>query len=396
MATVPRQDFTYVYTYEQLEPRAAPYRVRSAWSYQPILNKSGVKTPKAKWRPPTYYSVNGRTAKSQLTVNLLMERDFDSKTGAPSIRVTHFGAFPTSAPPTWFLAVDPSIREGLFNNCLEKMVDSKFNLLTSIVEFRKTAEHLANTASRITAAVRHVKRGRFRLAAAELAIVKPPGASRSKTWAENWLEYKYGWMPLILDAHGIALHLATMLDEESPILGTRSRFENVSSKSTGGTTDLNTFRCSWTARERLEVRYQATLYYRTEYLSLLNLQRLGLLDPGATAWEAVPFSFVADWFAPIGEWLSLMNAWQGLRFAGGCYTTTQKATVKTHLDGAISIINPVPAKFFAEQITPGLFESYSMLRLPLQDMPTYTLRVKSPVSLDHAITAVALLRTQFK
>jgi hypothetical protein len=41
---------------------------------------------------------------------------------------------------------------------------------------------------------------------------------------------------------------------------------------------------------------------------VLDTQRtLGLYDPAGLAWELLPFSFVADWFVPIGNYLENLN-----------------------------------------------------------------------------------------
>jgi hypothetical protein len=47
------------------------------------------------------------------------------------------------------------------------------------------------------------------------------------------------------------------------------------------------------------------------------------MDPELVAWELIPFSFVADWVAPLGDWMKARS------FAGrtvGLYVTTTKQT----------------------------------------------------------------------
>jgi hypothetical protein len=36
-------------------------------------------------------------------------------------------------------------------------------------------------------------------------------------------------------------------------------------------------------------------------------RQLGLLDPLSVVWENIPYSFVVDWFIPIGDYLSMLN-----------------------------------------------------------------------------------------
>jgi hypothetical protein len=45
--------------------------------------------------------------------------------------------------------------------------------------------------------------------------------------------------------------------------------------------------------------------------------RLGLLNPAEVIWELVPFSFVADWFLPIGDYLSALDAPMRFSHVGG-------------------------------------------------------------------------------
>lgn len=47
------------------------------------------------------------------------------------------------------------------------------------------------------------------------------------------------------------------------------------------------------------------------------LNQLGLANPLATAWELVSYSFVVDWFVPIGPVLNALSARAGLIFVDG-------------------------------------------------------------------------------
>jgi hypothetical protein len=51
-----------------------------------------------------------------------------------------------------------------------------------------------------------------------------------------------------------------------------------------------------------------------------DLERLGLVNPLAVAWELVPLSFVFDWFLPVGDMLSALTIGFGTTFKTG-YTT---------------------------------------------------------------------------
>lgn len=53
------------------------------------------------------------------------------------------------------------------------------------------------------------------------------------------------------------------------------------------------------------------------FKGLRTLNQLGLMNPLALAWELVTFSFVIDWFLPIGPVLNAMSAPTGLLFVDG-------------------------------------------------------------------------------
>jgi hypothetical protein len=49
-----------------------------------------------------------------------------------------------------------------------------------------------------------------------------------------------------------------------------------------------------------------------------TLQELGLLNPGNLAWNLLPYSFVADWFFGISDYLAGSTALQGMKNVRAC------------------------------------------------------------------------------
>jgi hypothetical protein len=54
--------------------------------------------------------------------------------------------------------------------------------------------------------------------------------------------------------------------------------------------------------------------------NLYLANKLGFVNPAVIAWELVPFSFVVDWFVPVGNFLSQWTDFVGLSLQNG-YTT---------------------------------------------------------------------------
>ncbi len=113
----------------------------------------------------------------------------------------------------------------------------------------------------------------------------------SKAAAANWLELQYAWLPLLNDIFSGAEQLAkTMYRPKS--FKTRSSYTQKysSTVSSGGMYQVY--------EGRVSVRYIAT---HTESGTFAEVS--GLVNPENLAWELLPWSFVVDWFIPVGNYL---------------------------------------------------------------------------------------------
>lgn len=128
------------------------------------------------------------------------------------------------------------------------------------------------------------------------------------------------------------------------------------------------------------------IYSEVRSSELHSLTQIGLTDPLQVAWALVPFSFVLDWFLPIGSVLEGLGATKGLDFVSGTATTAVKFR-----GTALTQLNPSSIK---NQI--GWFETdvaiEGMERKVLTSFPSPMLYYKSPFSTSHGLNALALFR----
>lgn len=131
--------------------------------------------------------------------------------------------------------------------------------------------------------------------------------------SRQWLELQYGWLPLLSDMKSGAEAL--------------SHYLNVS------------FSKRYVVRRNLKVAIDSTspfgaghdqtgrrlVAYISEPESLPVIS--GLLDPELVAWELTPFSFVADWVIPIGDYLDARAF--ASRLEGTFVTTDYRKTIRT-------------------------------------------------------------------
>lgn len=58
------------------------------------------------------------------------------------------------------------------------------------------------------------------------------------------------------------------------------------------------------------------------------MDQVGLINPLSVAWELVPFSFVVDWFLPIGTYISSLSDFAGVKFTQSYLTLMLNVHVK--------------------------------------------------------------------
>jgi hypothetical protein len=266
---------------------------------------------------------------------------------------------------------------------------SDFNAGVALGEGREALAMIANSAIRIRTALSMVRRLRFDLAAEALLTTPGPkygryhlnswgGKGSSKIMSAGWLELQYGWLPLVQDAKAGAEFLAKVL--EFPLMQTykvrRTKRMNLSIQDGWPQKDIATLGYT---------RYQI-LARLTEVDSI---QLSGLSDPLSVAWELVPYSFVADWFIPIGSYLAARGLAQAL-------TGTFVETKTTYTEASYSR-NDYQTPPYMQTFTPGArtwSRTISMERVVGTSLtvpvPSWK-PLSSVASWQHCANAVALL-----
>lgn len=143
----------------------------------------------------------------------------------------------------------------------------------------------------------------------------------ARSYADNFLEFHFGWAPLVSDIHSTAL-----LALENPVKGTgyniKSSGYSVKKLITGNPAIWYnlTSRDDWS--EGVCLRANVVIVDGNKHLA----QSMGLLNPLTVAWELVPFSFVVDWFANVGDILGSYTDFSGLALTNS--TTTRFIRLK--------------------------------------------------------------------
>jgi hypothetical protein len=194
-----------------------------------------------------------------------------------------------------------------FLKALSKASDSKTNLAVMLKEADKTSKTILTRANQLFRAYSSARKGRFREAATHLGIT-------SKTVHKTWLEYKYGWMPLLLDIKGSAEFFAQQ------VLGGRPpSFTVVGKASRKGTWNQSRdwalaggHHATQTLTLHGDQECKVKMWLEIDNRQLQEIQQLGITNPALYVWEVIPFSFVFDWIVSVGDYLQGLTALNGL------------------------------------------------------------------------------------
>jgi hypothetical protein len=284
---------------------------------------------------------------------------------------------------------------------LLKLKDQKINLAQAFAERQQTVNLIGDTAGRIARSLMALKKGDIRKAA-EALKVKPPkrvpkGKYAKDRMSNEWLALQYGWNPLLNDVYGGAEALAEkdMAEPNRYIVTVKAGKKAKDSRRVvkdGGRLSDDYLNYRQIGLSRMKYGVRVSLSYVEDNTFTAEMASLGLTNPALLAWELMPWSFVVDWFLPLGNWISAMDATLGWNFKGGHYTTLEEVTHRRFyrtrewklLDGlkkprysAISFDEIVSERY-------GYRGVYSSSPIP-------KITIKNPLSTTHALNALALL-----
>jgi hypothetical protein len=292
-----------------------------------------------------------------------------------------------TATPTWAAAslLTANDQLKLVGKLREKLQGSDFNMSVFLGEGHQTLKMIGDTAIKLAKALHHLRRGdlagtaRSLLEGTSRKPIKPykqmrPFRPTAERASSHWLELQYGWLPLLKDVEAGAQAVAHKLSVPAQQTYRMSvRREDVQTRTVTGYKSPITTKSSRVHRRSLKVIV-------SEHPSALA--QLGLLNPELVAWELLPFSFVADWFLPIGSYLEARAVVSSIV---ATYVTSDLQTgTAFHPEPSAGMTSRVRAEYnsvhFARTIS-------SAPKLPLPAFKS----LKEAASWQHCANAIALL-----
>lgn len=317
-----------------------------------------------------------------------------------------------------------TVRQVLENELLDKVRQTPVDLGVALGEFRETANFVASAMVKTVGVMKAARKGDLS------GVVQTIIGRQSKATRGRVLKGHKG---------GNGPETSSFLDRVNPVIkGDTSRFRSVPLSAAGTTLmanyalqplisdvkgSLEALEADWLTNKRTKyyskkgrdysidlrtevkppdsaypilygcsgkAKYRARIGIELEIENdlIVALDTLGLLNPISTGYELIPFSFVLDWFLPVGDFLRQMQPPQGYKFVDGYYTER----VESQLVDYTTITPPYPSKSW---ITRSTQTEFYKQREKLTEIPVFTFIVPSVSLSRRKIENGVSLITQF-
>lgn len=303
-------------------------------------------------------------------------------------------------PSTPFMGSLNDERIGLQNqlvNKLRKKIGATAELAVTLAERKQAMDMIANRGLQLAGAALALRRG------GPVAFVKALKGSisakvrkdqrqwrkSSKQFSSWWLEYTYGWKPLVLDIGGAI----DVLDSPVPPLHVRvSVAKKVTARRKVSDTSYN-YDTEHLGEITGEMRFKAGTGLLVTNPNLLLAQRLGFTNPALVAWELVPFSFVIDWFVNVGDYLRNFSELHGLTYVNPYHFFSFEGTSRYSFDRTWKQFESPPPRWVVLGTYHQRIGMWGIWRRRYNYIPEIVLGVRPPwrLSASRALSAISLL-----
>lgn len=366
---------------------------------------SGVSRRKPKgWIPPTGYSFIRRDIAYQYGQTMYAPLGVNSSSGSKYDGYVGYSVDGTAnAPFNGDAHYDDAVTEtncrsdqGLRNLALIRarasMKGDHVNLGVAYAERNRTAKLVGDTAIQLAKSVKDLRHGNVRSAMRRLGITGKKGEPRGASVPSKWLELQYGWKPMLSDVYGACSELSNRDKEDWRISALGKSYSLTNHKVTRNLNWANTGNHggSTTAEVRRWAKCRIDALPQNE--AKISLASVGVTNPLTIAWELVPFSFVVDWFLPIGGYLDGLDAMLGYESA---YLSDSYFCIAEWKDSAAE--RKVSGQTINEAYYEGKKRYVYLNRTASNSVPfPRPPGLKDPRSLGHMANGLALLTQVFR
>jgi hypothetical protein len=284
-------------------------------------------------------------------------------------------------------------RQRAIDKAIDKIQDRKINLSQAFAERKQVVNSIEDAAKRLARAIVAVRRRDRNGFMDALGLTKRPKRFTGNV-SKDWLAAQYGWLPLLSDIRSGAELLAQQQFERPLLLVGRGKAEEILPSYRGeGKQDSLSAPVLFVFSER-KLTTKCKLVFSLENDLTRVLTDTGILDPLLLAWELLPYSFVVDWFLPVGKFLERLNYDNGLNFVKG--SVVHHSYQESEVQGISRLAIRGDGRHDDYDGGKVVYDCRRIEREVLLTAPRVALpRFKDPLSVTHALNALALMRGAF-
>lgn len=220
--------------------------------------------------------------------------------------------------------------------------------------------------------------------------------------SESWLEYRYGWQPLILDGSAIIDDITRKLSKgfkDARRLVVRA--EKKQQLSVAGTfpwqsvPNYPSVQTSGGASVQMDINAFAGVMYeiapRTDPEALAAYYGLRARDIPALVWEKIPYSFVADWFLNVGDYIEAKMEVPDIKVLSSWVTVTGTTDFNCHASGRFTVsTSATGTTTFEPSFGSAQTKTFTYTREANRQLASWPVVKAAPLSLLHLTDAAAL------
>lgn len=218
------------------------------------------------------------------------------------------------------------------NLCYSKLVDQLGDTATwanNLLEAHGSLGMIEGRAMQLFRFANSLRKGDFGKAAKALSLgTTPKGYPKKgkspKDFGNAFLEWHFGWVPMVEDI-GAAVDTLQDTDFGGKTLHASATLPYGYHVFNRGD-DQGSYEM---VNEQGSISVRMGAHARVSNPNAYLANQMGFVNPLSVAWEAVPFSFVADWFTNVGQVVSSLSDFVGVELSNA-YTTGFQAGSKNY------------------------------------------------------------------
>lgn len=306
--------------------------------FGPEVSNYGAYVEAESWKPAPFQAIGGDRSRSynysrsvrRITIDQpIVVRGYEGSPsiwipGLPNMDYTFTSWIPwerrPSAPPS--VGLDNAIAQAQ-TQAMNKVGEANASLGAALGQVKQTVNTFSKGVITVAHGLKAIKSGQLQKLPEIFGLdLKTFNKTRGRNLSAMWLEFIYGIMPTLSDIHDAQGLIHAAIRKSYPLEGIR----NVGVSESGEISEWGNYaKSKWTRKIGVRTVLKASV---TSNMAN-DLNNAGLINPLAIGWELLPWSFLIDWFAPVGQTLEAVTAGVGLTDLGGQTTIHSVTEVNT-------------------------------------------------------------------